>query len=267
MISISKPFLLLLLALTPFSSSSRALGTYQLETNKELTIFGTGLFVLATGHYGLTKQEPVSEAELARLNRRELPPIDRRWAGRHNKKNGDLSHHFLLLSLLINPFGGSILIAPENWRTIAVLGAEVALWTGAGIQLTKGWTRRHRPRAYPGSPLAASGKLASDQVNSFISGHAAAISSSFAFASSIFAGYHPHSPWKIPAYIGAGIGASVFSWMRVEAGAHFPSDVIAGIIWGGIIGFSIPAIHQSQEIAIKPWTMDRWQGVQLVKNF
>ena len=160
-----------------------------------------------------------------------------------------------------------MLIAPEQWRTIAVLGTEVALWTGAGIQLSKGWTRRHRPRVYPGSPLAASGKLASDQVNSFISGHAAAISSAFAFASSIFAGYHPHSFWKVPVYIGAGIGASLFSWTRVEAGAHFPSDVLAGIIWGGAVGITIPKLHSSDTLEVKPWSNHHWNGLQIVKKF
>lgn len=69
---------------------------------------------------------------------------------------------------------------------------------------------------------------------SFPSGHA---STSFAMASIICYFFRPAA---VPAlFIAAVIGFS-----RIYIGVHYPSDVIAGAVWGGVTGWLVIFIHK-----------------------
>jgi membrane-associated phospholipid phosphatase len=123
-----------------------------------------------------------------------------------------------LLTALATPSGEH----PKEWasnkmRGIGVeLGAEL---TTAGVtDLLKNTANRTRPNG--------------DSSNSFPSGHA-----SYAFSSATLANRNLDSiemPEKvlIPLQVGNIILATGVSWSRVEAGAHYPSDVLLGAALG-----------------------------------
>ncbi len=99
---------------------------------------------------------------------------------------------------------------------------------------------RYRPYMYEGG---APGVDPSENDLSFPSGHA-----TFSFASAtagltIFLRYAPDSPWLIPFAVTSYGLASATSSMRVLAGMHFVTDVLAGAFLGTAFGYLVPALH------------------------
>jgi len=122
-----------------------------------------------------------------------------------------------LVTALATPSGKD----PEDWASNKAkglgveLGAELA--TAGVTSLLKETTNRTRPNG--GN-------------NSFPSGH-----SSNAFSSATLANRNLNSikmleEIRIPLQVGNTILASGVAWARVEAGAHYPSDVLAGAALG-----------------------------------
>jgi membrane-associated phospholipid phosphatase len=66
---------------------------------------------------------------------------------------------------------------------------------------------------------------------------------------------HPDSPARW-AMAGGALGLTTLTAVgRVQAGKHFPSDVVAGAILGSSIGLLVPWIHRSEaqlEAAVAP---------------
>src|SRR3989441_2790472 len=120
----------------------------------------------------------------------------------------------------------------------AVLANSVA-WTAATTEWLKVIVRRKRPVLYTGDATAA----AADKENqeSLPSGHA-----SVAFAAA--AAYwlparraRPRPPARDTVLLYAGAGG--VAALRVAAGEHFPTDVLAGAALGSGIGWVVPTIH------------------------
>ncbi|MGA7121195.1 MAG: phosphatase PAP2 family protein [Polyangiaceae bacterium] len=123
--------------------------------------------------------------------------------------------------------------------------------------ITKIAVRRPRPIDYIncGTPAQQAGPNCSstDLGLSFFSGHAAGVSAVSATATYIAFIRSPHSPrpWIT---LGAGTLLTAFvSFERVRAGAHFPTDVIAGAMAGATVGVLIPHLHRHKEEAPSVW--------------
>lgn len=100
--------------------------------------------------------------------------------------------------------------------------------------------RRPRPSNYFGEPQATS----LERKLSFPSGHVTAAASAAAAYSTTFALRHPKSPWRW-AVISGGVGLTTLVALgRVEGGMHFPTDVLAGALLGGTVGFLVPYLHR-----------------------
>src|SRR5262249_42729441 len=118
-----------------------------------------------------------------------------------------------------------LLFHASTRRATLWLGVAVAL-TSASVSLVKALVGRIRPCDALDwcAPL-----VASPGGESFPSGHAAG---SFAFAA--FVGV------RVPRLAApALLYASVVAWSRCVLGVHYPSDVVAGSIFGAVIGIAI----------------------------
>src|SRR5881409_743085 len=123
----------------------------------------------------------------------------------------------------------------------AVLANSVA-WTAATTEWLKVIVRRKRPVLYTGDATAA----AADKENqeSLPSGHA---SVAFAAATTYWVlARRERLPHRTRNTIFLYAGAAGVAALRVAAGKHFPTDVLAGAALGSAVGWLVPTIHPTQ---------------------
>jgi membrane-associated phospholipid phosphatase len=133
----------------------------------------------------------------------------------------------------------------------ALIYAEAMSLTWGVTNLTKIAVRRPRPRAYidavahRGDPTYSASDT--DSSLSFFSGHASLTASIAATATYLAFVRSPGtpSPWFT---LGASVALTTFvSVERVRAGAHFPTDVIAGAIAGSGIAVLVAHLHRNEQ--------------------
>ncbi len=130
--------------------------------------------------------------------------------------------------------------------------AESIAVSHALTNITKLAVRRPRPKAYLDAEAHAGDpnytNADTDSSLSFYSGHAAMVAAIGATATYLAFARSPHTvrPW-ITLFAATALSTFV-SIERVRAGAHFPTDVIAGSIAGAGVGVLIPHLHRTAGI-------------------
>lgn len=177
----------------------------------------------------------------------EVPGLDR-WSIDHHSDRLDLVSDVGMGAVIATPFLLDALAADgsrEGWVRFAedaVVMGESVLVSGALTQLTKLLVERPRPHLYgrePGDPELE----AEENYLSFPSSH---VSTVFALGLSAARTYRLHHPGgrHVPAVYGTAIGAgATMGVVRVLAGHHFTSDVLAGAAIGSAAGIVIPWLH------------------------
>ncbi len=133
-----------------------------------------------------------------------------------------------------------------------MLYAETLALTQATTNLVKLAVRRPRPAAYREAEANRDNpnysNAETDSALSFFSGHASTTASLGATATYLAFARSPSSwrPWVT--LVGATGLTTFVSIQRVRAGAHFPTDVIAGAIAGAGIGIIVPHLHRTEEV-------------------
>jgi membrane-associated phospholipid phosphatase len=108
--------------------------------------------------------------------------------------------------------------------------------------LVKNSLRRNRPFVYNAqAPLID--RMESDARKSFFSGHASMTACNTFFAAKIWSDMHPNSKLKPWVWTAAAAVPAYAALQRVQAGKHYPSDVIVGLAVGAAMGYLIPQIH------------------------
>ncbi len=152
-----------------------------------------------------------------------------------------------------------------------IMYAESMSLTFAMTNVVKMAVRRPRPQAYIDAEAHKNdpnySNSTTDSSLSFFSGHSAEVATIGATATYLAFARSPHSarPW-VTLILAAGLSTFV-SIERVRAGAHFPTDVIAGSIAGAGIGVIVPHLHRTSEIKQRRvWVgyapVDRSEGAQ-----
>lgn len=126
------------------------------------------------------------------------------------------------------------------WGTYAVMYGEAFLLTTGIKEMLKHRVSRLRPYTY----LSDRSVLDEEEYNeSFPSGHTAYAFMGAAFLSTTFSREFPRSPWRGPLTAGAFTLAALTGILRVGAGEHFVSDVLAGAMLGALCGWGVPFLH------------------------
>ncbi|MBZ5708831.1 phosphatase PAP2 family protein [Nannocystis pusilla] len=139
---------------------------------------------------------------------------------------------------------GSYRRAAGGWaRDVVVLFQVLAVNVGL-TNLVKYAVRRPRPYSYDQDNSL--GDIRDEEARlSFYSGHASTAFAMMTAWATIFTLRHSRARAAVPVWLAAiGIAATT-ALLRVEAGKHFWTDVIAGSIAGTSIGVLVPTLHRS----------------------
>ena len=199
--------------------------------------------------------EDIGAWALDRAHRHEDPcpcdPAALPWFDRGAVANHDLGAARASDWLQYGSIGAAPLLAaltdpgsPRDSAEAAVIAIEAMSVAGSTTQLLKSAIRRPRPHSWGASAMPPFA------YTSFPSGHATAAFSAAASLTTIYLLRHPHS--RVTPWIGAsGLAiAATTAYLRVAAGRHFPSDVVAGALVGTVAGAGIPLLHTQSRIAI-----------------
>jgi membrane-associated phospholipid phosphatase len=220
-----------------------------------------GLSELIIGTGEITPQQPVDKARLLSIDRGAVTASPSpAWTTVSNIGLFTASA-FALLDPVMTGFREN----PEAGIVDAFIYSETLAVNWATTNLAKISVRRPRPRAYQQQEelraQAEANGVPEDQVPnisetdsslSFFSGHAAFVASVSTTATYLAFARSPKSirPW-LTLFLGATLTA-VVAHGRVEAGAHFPTDVMAGAMAGVGIGLLVPHLHREESLKQRP---------------
>lgn len=227
--------------------ASCALNTAQAQSPFQIgeeTYYSTGLGTVLFASALLLKQSKpqVQPEDLQQLDRTDIFwSVDRKVAGNWNPRAGKISD-YLLMSVPLAPLAYTWLETSSR-RELGLMYVESLLLTASGTYLAKYSVDRLRPFSYHQDKNIA---LAQGQETnmSFFSGHTSTIANALFFTASSCSILHPDNSWCHAAWASAWLGTASMAWLRMEAGWHFPSDVLLGAIWGGLVGYSLPRWHK-----------------------
>jgi hypothetical protein len=246
MMTKSKNIILAILLLFPVLSGNplNAQSPYEADWLKELVITGVGLGSAVLASSLDAQLKPLTREEINTLDRNSINSFDR-WATNNYSTNVSKASDILAVTLGLSPL--ALLAGKEVRNDFFIVGGmyfETLLFSVFTPTYPKDLVKRIRPFAYnPSAPIDK--KLDVDSRRSFFSGHTCVTFSSAVFLATVYGDYYPDSQYKNYVWGGALIVASAVDFLRIEAGAHFPTDVIAGAIVGSAIGWAIPALHRT----------------------
>jgi membrane-associated phospholipid phosphatase len=219
---------------------------YQFCKNKEIALFSVGVTTAGLGTWWGYRIAPLSAAQVAALDRGGVYPGFDRVATYRFSSRAKTASDILMYSSWVVPTA-TMMLLPNNreWGRAATIGSmasQTFLITTGLTQLTKNMVKRTRPFAYnPNVPLHY--KTERNARQSFFSGHTSTTASMCFFAAEVFQRTHPGSRWRPWVWGAAAAIPAATGILRVQAGKHYPTDVIVGYIVGAACGIFVPRLH------------------------
>ena len=224
---------------------------YNLDFKRDAILLGGGLFTSILGTTLLGQQDPPTLAEINALDVNDVWSFDRTATDNNSISANTVSDVLLYTSFAIPTTLFLVKRARGEELKILTMFAEMALINTGFTNIVKVSTSRLRPNTY--NPLVSEEiKLRATSNRSFFSGHTSNAASFSFFTASVLNDLYPD--WKAGKYVtwGAAITIpAVVAYTRVGAGKHFPSDVIAGYLFGAAVGIVIPKLHKSKGVDLQ----------------
>jgi membrane-associated phospholipid phosphatase len=249
-----------------FILNSYGQSPYQLNWEKELLAFGTGATTFGLGVYLRNQTPRYTPNQIESLNKNSINGFDRGAINHYSVAAHNASDVFFYGS-----YGLPLLfLAQKKTRkdmgTIALLWGETILLNSGLTILSKYSFRRTRPFVYnPDVPI--NDKLTWHAKSSFFSGHTSTAASNTFFIAKVFSDYYPDSKWKPVVWGAAVLIPATTGFLRVKAGKHFPTDVIAGFAIGAAVGYFVPHFHKKKKMDNRWSVYGGMSGVMLRYQF
>ncbi|MCC3157831.1 phosphatase PAP2 family protein [Hymenobacter sp. 15J16-1T3B] len=236
----------LLTTLAPAAQAQQAPSPYRTRFAVDFPITAALGVGAGTGLYLIQQKHGLSEAELAALDKNDIPKFDRWVAGKYSD-NAQLASDLLCYpTLLIAP---GLLALNDNVRgrygQVLGLYVQTLALSDAAFTLSAGNVYRYRPFVYgPEGPANKRGsKIAT---NSFFAGHTGHTAAATFFAAKVFHDFNPDSPAQPYVWTAAALVPAAVAYNRMQAGKHFLSDNIVGYSVGALSGILVPQLHKAK---------------------
>jgi membrane-associated phospholipid phosphatase len=199
--------------------------------------------VSAFGLYRSQQRSGLNNAELAALNKSDVPKFDRFSAGWYSDGAQTASDLLCYPTLAIAP--GLLALNPairHRYGQVAVLYLQTVLAADALFTTSIGNIPRYRPFLY-GSE-GGDQRTSRIETNSFFAGHTAHTAAATFFAAKVYHDFNPDSPAQPYVWGAAAAVPAAVAYFRLQAGKHFLSDNIVGYAVGATMGVVVPQLHK-----------------------
>jgi len=248
---------------------------YDFKLKSEWSFLAVGAISLASGIVAQNINHPTAftESELMNLDRNDIFFIDRGATDNWSPASHYISNVVRSTSILFPAFFLTDHHTKNEISMLLVMTLEV-LSTNFGVtMLVKNIVNRPRPFTY-NTNLDISIRSNKNDKLSFFSGHTSHTAAFTFFIAKVMTDYHPNAKGKFKAIVwsGATLIPTATAILRVKAGKHFPTDVIAGYIVGASIGFLIPHLHKRKKekftsLSLTPSFTGSGRGISLAYRF
>jgi len=205
-------------------------------------VAGSALWCAYAGTHVYTKG-PSTSAQILALSPNDVDPLDR-WAIRPYDRAMDRFSYYQFYGSFALPviFFACDPKMRSDFFKLSFLYMEALSTTGfVGYSATY-FVNQYRPYAYSSSTPMPQREVQNAK-NSFYAGHVEIAAVTSFFLATVYANYHPHSKIKWLGFTLAGLSTAGMGYMRLEAGMHFPSDILLGAATGTLSGILVPYFH------------------------
>ena len=228
------------------AGNALAQSPYEISWKKDGVLAGSGLAALTVGFVVSSEVTPLTEEEIQALSPDDVNAFDRPATNNYSESADHASDVAVWTCLALPATALFSSRMRDDVGTIALMYAETMLLSNGITQIVKGTMTRTRPFVYnPAAPPAQ--KTDPDARKSFYSSHTANAFAAAAFFATVYGDYFPDSKWEPYVWAGSMLAAASAGYFRVEAGRHFPSDVLVGAGVGLAIGLLVPHWHRRGE--------------------
>lgn len=231
----------------------------------ESAFFAGSLGLLATSLI-INTPAPLSSNDINLLNVNDINSFDR-YATRQSSTKAQRVSDIFLTGVIVLP---AMFLSNHHTRKdilpLVTMSAEIALINVAFTSIVKKLVRRTRPLAY-NAAFPFEEKQTSNARLSFFSGHTSHVASLSFMMAKVMTDYHPHTnkAFKVGIWTFAATLPAITGYLRVRGGKHFPTDVIGGYAFGGLVGFLVPHFHKKKKVqGQKKWSLQPLVGGQTV---
>ncbi len=207
-------------------------------------LLGSSIVALGGLDYSLRQSTAaLSALELSRLDRHQVLAIDRFAITLSSAQAANWSD-YLHYSAMAFPL--LLTTTRLDKQETGIIGLMLLETIGLNATLTfasKYIVKRPRPFMYD-PEVSLSDKQSSSARLSFVSGHTSSAASLSFFTAKVFADLYPQSKWKGVVWTVGAVLPAVVGGLRVAGGRHFLTDVVAGYVLGGLVGWGIPMLHK-----------------------
>jgi membrane-associated phospholipid phosphatase len=227
---------------------------YRMNYKVDVPVIVVGFTATAYAFSKIYSKVNTPDGTVSQLDKNNIPVFDR-WATQYHDLNMDRISYYPFYAVMPLPL---ILFLDKKMRknagSIGLLYLEAFAYTGVIYGGSVYFVDRYRPDVY-NTDLRMDYRHNGNYRNSFFAGHVAVTATSTFFMAKVFNDYHPDSKWKWVAYGGAAAATLGMGYMRLEAGKHFPSDILIGAIVGTASGLLTPTLHKNHDAKKQKWTV------------
>jgi membrane-associated phospholipid phosphatase len=224
---------------------------YQLTPGREGVLLAGGAVLLGAGFAINAELDVLTAEDIAALDPADINSFDRPATTKWSVPSSNVSDAVLVATVGASLTTIAFARGPSAPVTVGVMLGETLLIGNGVSQLMKTAIRRIRPYAYNNDPdIPFDKKTTKTARQSFPSGHSINAFASAVFLSTVFAKLQPTSPARPWIWGGSLAAATTVGLLRYQAGKHFPTDVLAGAAIGGVLGWGIPKMHESDRVRV-----------------